>query len=148
MNKLLLLSLGTLALSSCATLMTAPAAYSFKPQPTAPAGVTPSGSATVRKTSDNTMTTINLSGLAANTYYVAHYHRQGTASEDPCLSGGVPIMASKMVGMSDGVGMATLSGSVMNTAIDGATYLNVHTASDSAGTPADSGVACTPVNKQ
>ena len=92
-----------------------------------------------------TSTVIKLSGLAANTPYVGHYHNMGSASTSPCASNGAAIMESKMVGMTDASGVLTLSGSVADSAIMNATYLNVHTASDAMGTPADAGVACTPV---
>ncbi|MFC4452826.1 superoxide dismutase [Deinococcus sonorensis] len=145
MKKLLLMTLGAATLSSCAMMMGTPMSYQFGPQTTAPVGVTASGTASVTKDAMNTMTTVKLTGLAANTYYVGHYHLQGTADAAPCLSKGAPIMASKMVGQSDATGMLTLSGSVMTSAIADATYINVHTASDAEGTPADDGVACTAI---
>ncbi len=144
MKNLMLLSVGALAFASCAPMMMAPASYTFAPQVSVPAGVVPVGTATASVANMMTSTTVKMTGLAANTYYVGHYHLMGTASADPCKSGGTPIMSSKMVGQTDATGALTLSGSVNSADIAAATYLNVHTASDAMGTPADGGVACTP----
>ena len=143
MKTLALLPLAVVALASCAPMM-APA-YTLAPQASAPAGIAPVGTVSASRMDATTSITAKLSGLAANTYYVAHYHTMGTASTDPCKSGGPPIMSSMMVGQTDASGALTLSGSVPTADIAGATYYNVHTAKDSKGTPADGGVACTPV---
>ena len=144
MKNVMLLSLGALALASCAPMMMSPM-YTLTPQASAPAGVNPAGNASVTKSDTMTMTTVKLTGLAANTYYVGHYHVMGMASTEPCKSGGAPIMASMMVGQTDAAGALTLSGNVATADIAAATYLNVHTAKDSTGAPADAGVACTPL---
>ena len=121
------------------------ASYSLARQPAA-SNVTPMGNVAVSMSGDMVMSTVKLTGLAANTYYVAHYHNQGTASTtDPCASNGQPILASKIVGMTDAGGMLSMSGSVAKSAVLQATYFNVHTAKDAEGTPADSGVACSAV---
>ena len=143
MKKVLLLPALSLALGSCA-MMYAPMTYSLAKQP-AGGALNSSGNVTVKRDAATVMTTAMVSGLAPNTYYVAHYHLQGTASTDPCSSGGAPIMSSKMVGQSDAMGMLTLSGSVAASDVMNATYYNIHTASDAAGTPADAGVSCTSV---
>jgi superoxide dismutase, Cu-Zn family len=145
MKNLLLLSAGAFALASCAPMMGAPSAYTLTPQASAPTGVNPSGTASVAKSSTTTSTSAKISGLAANTYYVGHFHLQGTASTDPCKSAGAPIMSSKVVGQTDAAGMLTLIGTVPNADVAAATYFNVHTAKDSGGAPADDGVACSPV---
>ena len=142
--KTLLLALGVFALSACAPMM-GTGAYTFTPQPAAPSGIVPVGSASISESAGTTNTVIHLSGLAANTPYVGHYHTMGSASTSPCASAGPAIMESKMVGMTDASGMLTLSGSVADSFVMNATYLNVHTASDTSGTPADDGVACTPI---
>lgn len=147
MKNLMLLSVGALALASCAPMMMAPSSYTFAPQAGIPSGVVPVGTATATMSNMMTMTAVKMTGLAANTYYVGHYHLMGTASTDPCKSGGAPIMSSKMVGQTDATGALTLSGSVNMADIAMATYLNVHTSADAAGTPADGGVACTPTKK-
>ncbi|ULH15727.1 superoxide dismutase [Deinococcus sp. KNUC1210] len=144
MKKLLLLSLGAFALAGCAPMM-GMGMYTFSPQPSAPSGIVPVGTASIGESAGMTSTVIKLSGLAANTPYVAHYHNMGIDSTSPCASNGSAIMESKMVGVTDAGGTLTLSGSVADAALMDATYLNVHTASDTAGTPADPGVACTPV---
>ena len=143
MRNLILLSVGALSLAACAPMM-APA-YTLTRQDSAPAGISPVGTVAASKTDTTTTTTAKLTGLAANTYYVAHYHKMGMASSDPCKSGGPLIMSSMMVGQTDASGALTLNGSVANADIASATYYNVHTAKDSMGTPADGGVACTAV---
>ena len=135
---------GALLLAACAPTLNA-GGYTLARQAAAPSGINPVASASVGSSGGSTSTTIRLSGLAANTPYVAHYHSLGTASTDPCTSGGAAIMESKMVGTSDAGGALTLSGSVADAAVLSAAYLNVHTARDAAGTPADAGIACTPV---
>ncbi|MGY2892076.1 superoxide dismutase [Deinococcus sp. UYEF24] len=144
MKNLILLSVGALALSACAPVM-APAPYTLTPQAAAPAGIVPVGTVSASRSEATTITSARVNGLAANTYYVAHYHRMGTASTDPCKSGGPLIMSSMMVGQTDATGALNLSGTVMTSDIAGATYFNVHTSKDSVGTPADGGVACTPI---
>lgn len=143
MKNLMLLALGTVALASCAPMM-APA-YTLTPQSGAPMGVSPVGTVAASKDATTTTTTAKLTGLAANTYYVAHYHKMGTANADPCRSSGALIPSSKLVGQTDASGALTLSGSVPTADIASATYFNVHTATDSMGTPADGGIACTSV---
>ncbi|MDL2342894.1 superoxide dismutase [Deinococcus sp. MIMF12] len=133
------------ALASC-TMMLPGSPYALGKQPAADAaGVNPSG--TVRATVSGTtvMTEARVMGLAPNQNYVAHYHLQGTASTAPCASNGAPILSTAMVGRSDASGMLTLSRSVPRADVMNATYYNVHTAADAAGTPADAGVACTAV---
>ena len=143
MKTLALLPLAAVVLASCAPMM-APA-YTLAPQANAPAGIAPVGTVSASRTDATTFTTAKVSGLAANTYYVAHYHMMGTASADPCKSGGPLIMSSMMVGQTDASGALTLTGSVATADIASATYYNVHTSSDGVGTPADGGVACTAV---
>ncbi|WP_425147324.1 CHRD domain-containing protein [Deinococcus sp.] len=144
MNPRMLLPACALLLAACAPTMGS-SSYSFARQDSAPVGMDPTGTATVRQEGGSTSAFLQLSGLAALTNYVAHFHSMGTASTAPCASGGPAIMASKMTGMSDALGNLTLSGSVADSVIRSATYLNVHTAKDQAGTPADAGVACTAV---
>ena len=95
------------------------------------------------------MTSAKLTGLVANTYYVAHYHNQGsTQTTDPCSSNGPALLDSMMVGKTDAGGNLTLTGSVAKTVVQAATYYNVHTAKDASGAPADAGVACSAVKIQ
>ncbi|UBV42205.1 superoxide dismutase [Deinococcus taeanensis] len=143
MNKTLLVSALSLALGSCA-MMATPMNYTLGKQP-AGGALNSSGTVTVQRDAAMVMTTARVSGLAPNTYYVAHYHLQGTASTDPCSSAGAPIMSSKMVGRTDAMGMLTLMGNAPTADVMNATYYNIHTASDAAGTPADAGVSCTSV---
>ena len=143
MKTLMLMSVAALTLASCAPMM-APG-MALTRQDSAPAGINPVGTVAATKADATTSTTARLTGLAANTYYVAHYHLMGTASSDPCKSGGQPLMSSMMVGQTDANGALTLSGTVATADIAAATYYNVHTASDSSGTPADDGVACTSI---
>ncbi|AWT36655.1 hypothetical protein GCM10008956_17620 [Deinococcus arenae] len=143
MKKTLLVSALSLALGSCA-MMYAPMSYTLAKQP-AGGALNSSGNVTVKRDGMTVMTNAMVSGLAPNTYYVAHYHVQGTASTDPCSSGGAPIMSSMIVGQSDAMGMLTLSGSVAAADVMNATYFNVHTAKDASGAPTDAGVTCTSV---
>jgi|GEM_PF-2171892 len=172
MKNIFLLSVSALALASCAPMMATSAntttPYTLQPQQSATTAVatgtdgmtmaggtgpaiTPVGTISVTNAAATssaaatTSTTAKLTGLKPSTYYVAHYHLQGGASPDACRSGGDPIKSSMLVGMSDASGALTLSGSVPTTDIANATYFNVHTASDSMGTPADGGISCTPV---
>lgn len=133
----------TLSLSAC-TMMSPAANYTFSKQP-AGASLNSSGTLSVKKDGAMTLTSASLSGLTPNTYYVAHYHQQGTASTTPCDSGGAPIMSSMIVGQTDAAGMLKLSGSVTSADIASATYFNVHTAKDASGAPADGGVMCASV---
>ena len=140
-------SLSAVFLSACNMMggMT-PASYSLGKQPSAPSTLAnPVGNVAVKDSGNMRMTTAKLMGLAPNTYYVAHYHVQGTADTDPCKSTGAPIMSSKIVAMSDATGMVTLSGSVNKSEVLQATYFNVHTAKDADGTPNDAGVLCSAV---
>ena len=140
MKNLPFLSVAALALSACAPML-APG-YTLVLQAAAPAGTAPVGTVSVTRSQATTSTTARVTGLAANTYYVAHYHTMGAASSDPCKSGGLLIMSSMMIGQTDAAGALTLAGTVATSDIAGATYFNVHTAKDSVGTPADGGVAC------
>lgn len=144
MKKSLMLPAFALALASCAPMMMAPTAYTLGKQP-AGAALNLMGTVNVSKNASMVMTNARVMGLAPNTYYVAHYHLQGTASTEPCASNGAPIMSSAIVGRTDASGMLTLSGSVNAADVMSATYFNVHTASGADGTPADAGVACTAV---
>lgn len=145
MHKILSLSALTLALSACSmSMMMKPMDYTLAKQP-AGGALNSSGTVSVSKDATMVMTKAMVMGLAPNTYYVAHYHTQGTASTDPCASGGAPIMSSKIVGQTDAMGMLTLSGSVAAADVMSATYFNIHTASGADGTPADAGVSCTAV---
>ncbi|MBZ9752028.1 superoxide dismutase [Deinococcus sp. HMF7604] len=142
MKMILAGSVLTLALSACT--MMSPMTYTLGKQP-AGGALNSSGTVDVKKDAMMVMTSAKVMGLAPNTYYVAHYHNQGTASTDPCSSNGPAIMSSKMVAQSDSMGMLTLMGSVAASDVMSATYFNIHTASDASGTPADAGVSCTPV---
>ncbi|GHF52236.1 hypothetical protein HNQ07_003138 [Deinococcus metalli] len=147
MLKVLALPTLALALSACSmSMMAKPMDYTLAKQPAGNA-LSSSGTVSITRSSDMVMTTAKVMGLAPNTYYVAHYHVQGAASTDACASGGAPIMSSKIVGMSDASGMVTLTGSVAAADVMSATYFNIHTASDAAGTPADAGVSCTAIGK-
>lgn len=146
MKNLMLMSVAALALASCAPMMSPTTSLSFAPQPTAPSGVVPKGNAAITKTATTTNTSVMLTGLAANTYYVGHYHLQGGANpSDPCKSAGPAIMSSKIVGQTDATGALMMNGSVATADITNATYFNVHTAKDAMGTPDDDGVACSPL---
>ena len=142
MKKILLAALA-LPLSAC-TMMAAPMNYALSKQP-AGAALMSSGTVSVKKDMSMVMTTASVSGLKPGTYYVAHYHNQGTAGVAPCDSGGAPIMSSMIVGMTDSMGMLKLSGSVAMSDVMSATYFNIHTAANASGTPADAGVTCTAV---
>ncbi|AZI41766.1 superoxide dismutase [Deinococcus psychrotolerans] len=121
------------------------ASYVLNRQPAA-TNIAPMGNVAVTMNGDTVMTTTKLTGMAPETYYVAHYHEQGTVpSTDPCASNGPAILPSMMVGLSDKGGNVILMGSVAKSAIMKATYYNVHTAKNAAGEPADPGVACSAV---
>ncbi len=123
--------------------------YQVTQQPTAPANVTPVGTVRVSQTPDgNTKSDVSLTNLMPGTFYVAHYHLQGTAGTDPCASGGDPILSSKIVGQTDTQGALTMSGTVPTANIANATYFNIHTATGPDGATADPGVACTPLRRQ
>ncbi|WP_293913968.1 superoxide dismutase [Deinococcus sp.] len=134
-------------LSACNMMGTgAPASYSLSKQTSAPSTLAnPVGNVAVKDSGNMRMTTAKLMGLAPNTYYVAHYHVQGTESTEPCKSNGAPLMSSKIVALSDATGMVTLSGSVNKSEVLQATYFNVHTAKNADGTPNDAGVLCSAV---
>ncbi|THF85043.1 superoxide dismutase [Deinococcus sp. KSM4-11] len=147
MFKVLAVPMLALALSACSmSMMAKPTDYTLGKQPAGNA-LNSSGTVSVSHSGNMVMTTAKVMGLAPNTYYVAHYHLQGAASTDACASGGTPIMSSKIVGMSDAMGMLTLTGSVAAADVMSATYFNIHTASDAAGTPADAGISCTAIAK-
>lgn len=168
-NNIILLSVGAFALASCAPMManstTLP--YTLSPQESAATamssnpmsgsngsatalikpvgGISVTNAAATASTVATTSTTVKLSGLLPNTYYVAHYHLMGSASTSACRSGGALIKSSMLVGQSDATGALTLGGSVPTNDLTNATYFNVHTASDAMGTPADAGISCTPI---
>ncbi|WP_309572154.1 superoxide dismutase [Deinococcus sp.] len=127
-------------------MMDKPTDYTLGKQPAGNA-LTSSGTVSMSHSGSMVMTTAKVMGFAPNTYYVAHYHKQGAASTDACASGGDAILASKLVGKSDDMGMLTLTGSVAADVIKDATYFNIHTASGADGTPADAGVSCTAIAK-
>lgn len=109
------------------------------------AGVTTAatGTATIVQLSNgDTATVLRIRGLNANQNYVAHYHVQGTAAATPCASGGAPIAASTMTGRTDANGNVELRNLVSSSALQSATYINVHTAND-AFAPVDGGMICT-----
>jgi hypothetical protein len=142
MKKLLALAL-PLALASCT--MTLPGSpYTLGKQPAA-GDLTPTGTVMGRTYGTELTTEARVMGLKPNQYYVAHYHLQGTASPNPCESGGAPILSTTIVGQTDATGMLTMIGRVPYADAMKATYFNIHTAADAAGTPADAGVACTAV---
>ncbi|GGO24212.1 superoxide dismutase [Deinococcus humi] len=145
MKSILMLPALAVALSACTMMSGNMMSYTLTKQP---AGMALNSSGTVTPTTSGTMvmTTAKVMGLAPSTYYVAHYHVMGTMSTDPCASGGAPILASKIVGQTDATGMLSLSGSVEKSAIMDAKYFNIHTATGPDGTPADAGVACTPID--
>jgi Cu-Zn family superoxide dismutase len=174
MKNLLLLSVSALALASCAPMMansstmmakstTLPYTLTVQESPTTAmssgamsqattqAIIKPVGNISVTNTAATgstvatTSTTAMITGLLPNTYYVAHYHLMGSASVNPCQSGGTLIKSSMLVGQSDANGALTLSGAVPTNDLTNATYFNVHTASDAMGTPADAGITCTPI---
>jgi superoxide dismutase, Cu-Zn family len=174
MKNFALLALGALALSSCSMMAPGSASYTLGAQPgAATAGVMPMGTVmlsgstapmygtTMMGGSMSNMTGMTMSGMAAsgytnvmarvtglkaNTYYVAHFHLQGAASTNPCSSNGAPIASTATVAQSDASGMLTMTRSVSKADIAAATYWNVHTAADASGTPADAGVACSAVS--
>ncbi|WP_027482083.1 hypothetical protein [Deinococcus pimensis] len=104
----------------------------------------PTGNATIVDLANGDRATrINLSGLAPNTSYVAHYHKQGDMTKPPCESGGALIPTSTMIGKSDASGVLVMRGNVARDDVADATYLNVHTAAaDMSTMPADAGVSC------
>jgi Cu-Zn family superoxide dismutase len=142
MKKLLALVL-PLALASC-TMMLPGSPYTLGKQPAA-GDLNPTGTVLSKTSGAMLMTQAQVMGLRPSQVYVAHYHLQGTASPNPCESGGAPILSSKIVGTTDASGMLMLLGSVPRADVMAATYFNIHTAGDGAGTPADAGVACTAV---
>lgn len=142
MKKLLLAAL-PLALASC-TMMLPGSPYTLGKQPAA-GDLMPMGTVSATDSSAAVKTEAKVTGLKPNQYYVAHYHLMGRASTDPCSSGGPPIMSTAMVGMTDANGMLMLRKDVPRGDAMQASYYNIHTASDAAGTPADAGVACTAV---
>lgn len=142
MNKLLLAAL-PLALASC-TMMLPGSPYTLGKQPAA-GDLNPTGTLSATDSSAAVKTEARVMGLKPNQYYVAHYHLMGRASTDPCSSGGAPLMSTTMVGMTDANGMLVLNRDVPRNDAMSASYYNIHTASDASGTPADGGVACTPV---
>ena len=118
--------------------------YQVSKQPGAPAGVAPAGTVKITQGGNgNTRTDVDLRGLRPNTYYVAHYHLQGSKSSAPCASDGQALIATKIVGQTDADGALGMGGSVSSDVIAQATYFNIHTATGPDGTPADAGVACT-----
>jgi superoxide dismutase, Cu-Zn family len=146
LNGTMMMGLGALLLSACTMTGSTPASYNLSKQTSAPSTLAnPMGNAAVTDTATMRVTSAKLMGLAPNTYYVAHYHVQGTENTDPCKSNGAPIMSSKIVALSDATGMVTLSGSVKKSEVLQATYFNVHTAKDADGTPNDAGVLCSAV---
>lgn len=142
MKKLFVFAL-PFALASC-TMMMGGGTYNVGKQPAA-GDLNPTGTVMVKPSGDMVMTQAQVMGLKPNQLYVAHYHIMGTASTNPCDSGGPAIISSKIVSTSDATGKLVLNGSVRKTDVMNATYFNVHTASDAEGTPADAGVACTAV---
>ncbi|GBF05946.1 copper/Zinc superoxide dismutase related enzyme [Deinococcus aerius] len=142
MKKLFAFAL-PLVLASC-TMTLSGSPYTLGKQPAA-GDLSPTGTVMGKRYGTVIMTEAQVMGLKPNQYYVAHYHLQGTASPNPCESGGAPIMSSKIVGQTDASGMLMLMGSAPQADVMNATYFNIHTASDAAGTPADAGVACTAV---
>lgn len=140
MKQVMLGAFGLLALAACAP--SGQMSYTLVKQPAA-ANLSPAGTVMRATRFDGyTNTSVQLSGLAPNTYYVAHYHLQGDAGAPPCQSGGMPVMATKLVGRTDASGNLSMSGAVPTSATANTTYFNVHTAKDADGTPADGGVAC------
>lgn len=145
MKKILMLSaVASVVLSSCSLFdRSIGTSYTLGKQPAA-AALTPVGAVNVRR-GDMVMTSARVTGLKADTYYVSHYHVQGTASAEPCSSNGAPIMASRIIGKTDSSGYLALNGEVAASTVTTATYFNIHTATGAEGTPADAGVACTGV---
>lgn len=145
MKTILMLPALAVALSACTMMSGDMKPFTLAKQP---AGMALSSSGTVTPKVEGTMvmTTSKVTGLAPTTYYVAHYHKLGTKSADPCSSDGPPILASKIVGQTDAAGMLTLSGSVAKDEIMDAKYFNIHTATGADGTPADAGVTCTAID--
>ena len=116
------------------------------PAPAAPTPGTAPGGAIAGGTVESpaaTATTTDTAGAAPATNTAAQ--PAAVPAVNPCQSNGAPIMESKMVAQAGADGKVTLEGFVATALIQDATYLNVHTASDFNGTPADSGVVCTPV---
>lgn len=133
------------ALASCTTTMLPGSPYSLGKQPAADAkGLNPSGTVRATIAGDQLRTEAQVTGLAPNQDYVAHYHKQGNESTTPCASNGEAILSSTLRGKSDASGRLTLSGNVARNDVMNATYFNIHTANAS-GAPADLGVACTSV---
>lgn len=119
--------------------------FQLTKQGVAPATLDPNSTVT-RTASTTTVNTVAVvRGLVPNTFYVAHYHLQGTANTNPCISNGPALMPSKIVGRTDATGNLRLEGNVALADVREATYFNVHTAVNAAGDPADGGVACAAV---
>ncbi|MGM9322891.1 CHRD domain-containing protein [Deinococcus aquaticus] len=142
MNRLALLALvGTIALASCnqaPDVSGKSVTKSFTDMKLA--GYTaPSGTAKyVDLNSGDRVTTLTVKGLLPNKAYLAHYHAMGTASTDPCKSGGAVVPANTMIGMTettDANGNLTIKGLQATAALKDAKYINVHEASALANVP-------------
>lgn len=146
MRNVLLLSVGVVALSACSAnqppVLGAQREVQFAKQPAATTN--PAGRAfIVDLANGDRATRMELTGLAPNTNYVAHYHKQGPASTVPCASNGEAIPSSTMMGKSDASGALVMRGLAPRADVDPATYLNVHTAAAETPTmPTDTGVTC------
>lgn len=88
------------------------------------------GTYTITKIGSQIKTELRLTGLKANTQYVAHYHALGTASTTPCDSQG-PIKTDLGAVMSDASGAATFTNTTSAANIvDLGVYINVHEAAN------------------
>lgn len=152
MRTVLFAIVGTLGLAACNAnqppVIGTQRAVTMNDQAPADA-ITPMGTASIVDLANGDRATrINLTGVAPNTNYVAHYHKQGTPGVAPCQSGGAAILPSTMIGKSDANGTLVMRGNVARTEVAEATYLNVHTAQGDMSTmPADGGVSCGNVNQ-
>ncbi|WP_291431631.1 hypothetical protein [Deinococcus sp.] len=139
MKKLTLLALvGTVALSSCnqAPDVSGKSVSKAFTDMKLSGYTTPSGTAKyVDLNSGDRVTTLTLSGLKANTNYLSHYHKMGTASTDPCKSGGEIVGGVLGTGTSDANGKLTIKGLQSTADLKDAKYINVHEASALANVP-------------
>jgi hypothetical protein len=88
------------------------------------------GTYTITKLGTEIKTELKLTGLKANTQYVAHYHALGTASTTPCDSQG-PIKTDLGTVTSDASGAATFTNTTSAANIvDLGVYINVHEAAN------------------
>lgn len=131
--KRALLFAAALALTACGTAPAVTGSNTSKTFRNMETAGYPQAAGTARLTdlsSGDRATTLTMTGLRANTAYVAHYHSRGTANAtDVCRSNG-PIVGGTIGGTftSDASGNLTMRGLQALSALQGAAYINVHEA--------------------